>query len=281
MTPSWPALGNLAQTAENIRVGCYTRRVPLRDKTAIITGASGGIGHATALEFARRGARAVGIHYSTSKEAANYLAGEVRKLGSKALLLQADVAKVDDVRRMFNQFASEYGVIDIVVAMAGYPTSKAAWFADPLTLTNEHWNGPWNIDVRGSYHCIQTAFPYMREQGHGRIVLFSSTPGVEGDATGLQFTVAKAATRTLVKSLAPLLAKHNIGLNAVAPGSIATPANLKAYESGQLDQLMRAIPLGRLGTPQEVARVAAFLASDDSSYVVGQTIVVDGGEVRL
>ena len=104
---------------------------------------------------------------------------------------------------------------------------------------------------------------------------------MEGDAAGLQFTVAKAANRILVKSLAPVLGRYNINLNAIAPGSVETEANLKVYKKSDVDELIKNIPLGRFGRPEEIAKVAAFLASDNSSYITGQTIVVDGGEVRL
>ncbi len=253
----------------------------LKDKTAIITGASGDIGSVAALEFAKEGAKAIGVHYSSSEAKAVELASKIKELGSNAIVLKADVSRAYDVKAMVRKFVDKFKSIDVIVAFAGYPTSRENWFADPLDLSDEDLDKPFNIDFKGSYHCIRYAIPYMKKQKHGKIVLISSTPGVEGDAAGLQFTVAKAANRILVKSLAPVLGRHNINLNAIAPGSVETEANLKVYKKSDVDELIKNIPLGRFGRPEEIAKVAAFLASDNSSYITGQTIVVDGGEVRL
>jgi len=252
----------------------------LKDKTALITGASGGIGSVTALEFAKEGAK-VGVHYSASEAKAIEIVNKIKELGSSAMALKADVSKAYEVKAMFQKFADKFKRLDIVVAFAGYNTSRESWFADPLDVSDEELDKPWNIDVKGSYHCIRYAIPHMKKQKYGKIILISSTPGVEGDSAGLQFTIAKAANRILVKSLAPVLGKYSINLNAIAPGSIATEANIKSYKKNEMEELVKNIPLGRFGNPEEVAKVAAFLASDNSSYITGQTIVVDGGEVRL
>jgi len=253
----------------------------LKDKTAIITGASGGIGSATALEFAKEGAKAIGVHYSASEVKAIEVVNKIKQLGSNAIALKADVSKAYEVKAMIQKFIEKFKRIDIVVAFAGYPTSRESWFADPLDISDDDLDKPWDVDLKGSYHCIRYAVPYMKKQKYGKIILMSSTPAIEGDATGLQFTIAKAASRILVKSLAPVLGKFNINLNAIAPGSIATEANIKSYKKNEIDEVVKDIPLGRFGKPEEIAKVAAFLASDNSSYIIGQTIVVDGGEVRL
>jgi len=253
----------------------------LKDKTAIITGASGGIGSVAALEFAKEGAKAIGVHYSSSEAKAIEIAKKIKESGAAAITLKADVSKAYEVKAMIQKFVEKFKRIDIVVAFAGYPTSRESWFVDPLDISDDELDRPWNIDVKGSYHCIRYALPYMKKQKYGKIIFVSSTPAIEGDATGLQFTMAKAANRILVKSLAPVLGKYNINLNAIAPGSIATEENLRSYKKNEIDELIKNIPLGRFGTPEEVAKIAAFLASDNSSYITGQTIVVDGGEVRL
>lgn len=252
----------------------------LDGKTALIIGASGGIGRITALEFAREGAESIALHYSRSKDRALKILNEIKKLGSNGMTVKADVSNYDDVKSMVGLVAKKFGTIDVLVVYAGYPARKEEWFADPLNLPDDALDNPWNVDLKGSYHCIRAAVPYMRKQKHGRIILVSSTPGVSGDPVGLGFTLAKSAVRALVRSLPPVLGS-NICINAIAPGSIGTEANLKIYTKKQIKDLLKTVPLKRFGEPMEIAKVAVFLASDDSSYINGQTIVVDGGEVRL
>jgi len=252
----------------------------LDGKTALITGASGGLGRITALEFAKEGAKSIAVHYSRSEDKALKTLNEIKNLGSNGIAVRADVSNYDDVKSMFALVEKKFGVIDILVAYAGYPAKKEDWFADPLNLPDDALDNPWNIDLKGSYHCIRAAVPYMKKQKHGKIILVSSTPGVSGDPVGLGFTLAKSAVRALVRSLAPVLGP-DIHINAIAPGSIGTEANLKNYTKEQMKDLIKTVPLKRFGEPVEVAKIAVFLASDDSSYVNGQTIVVDGGEVRL
>ncbi len=252
----------------------------LDGKTALITGASGGMGRVTSLEFAKERAKSIAVHYSQSEEKAVKTLNEIKKVGSNGITVKSDVSNYDDVKSMINLVAKEFGVIDILVAYAGYPAKREDWYADPLNLSDEALDHPWNIDLKGSYHCIRAVYPYMRKQKQGKIILVSSTPGVSGDPVGLEFTLAKSAVRALVRSLAAIL-EPDIRINAIAPGSIGTDANLKNYNKEQMDDLIKTVPLKRFGEPVEVARVAVFLASDDSSYITGQTIVVDGGEVRL
>jgi 3-oxoacyl-[acyl-carrier protein] reductase len=252
----------------------------LKGKRVLMTGASGGIGKVTALEFAKEGAKSIAVHYSTSEDKAMKTLAEIKKLGSTGITVKADVSDYEEVESMIDLVVRKFGVVDIMVAYAGYPASKEDWFADPLDLSDDALDNPWSVDLKGSYHCIRALVPYMRKQKHGNIILVSSTPGVSGDATGLNFTLAKSAVRALVRSLAPVLGP-NIRINAIAPGSIETEANLKTYTKQQMNDLIKTVPLKRFGEPVEVAKVAVFLASDDSSYIDGQTIVVDGGEVRL
>jgi 3-oxoacyl-[acyl-carrier protein] reductase len=252
----------------------------LDGKVAIITGASGGMGYATALKFAREGAKAIVIHYSSSEEKAKKLLEQIKDIGSKGLTIRANVSKYDEVKSMVDITVKKFGRIDIIVACAGFPAKKEYWNVDPLSLEDDIIDAPWNTDLKGSYNCVRAVVPYMRKQKYGKIILVSSTPGVSGDAVGLSFTLAKTAVRALVRSLAPVLGPEII-INAIAPGSIGTEANLKNYSQKQKKEMVRTVPLRRFGEPDEVANVGVFLASDDSSYITGQTIVVDGGEVRL
>jgi 3-oxoacyl-[acyl-carrier protein] reductase len=252
----------------------------LDGKIAVITGSTGGMGRVTALKFAKEGARAIALHYSSSEDKAKKVLEEIKRMGSDGLIVKADVSKYNEVKSMVDLTVKRFGRIDIVVAYAGFPARKEYWNADPLSLTDEMLDDPWNIDLKGSYHCIRSAVPYMRKQKYGKIILVSSTPGVSGDPIGLGFTLAKTAVRALVRSLAPVLGP-DISINAIAPGSIGTEANLRNYTEKQKKEMVKTVPAGRFGKPEEVASVAAFLASDDSSYITGQTIVVDGGEIRL
>jgi len=252
----------------------------LKGKVALITGSTSGLGYVTALKFAEEGAKGLALQYSSSVDKASKLIREIKSIGSNTLLVRADVSKYNEVKSMIDSIVKKFGRIDIIVTYAGFPAKKEYWNADPLQLTDEMLDDPWNIDLKGSYYCIKAAVPYMRKQKNGKIILVSSTPGVSGDHIGLGFTLAKTAVRALVRSLAPVLAP-SILINVIAPGSIATEANLKNYTSGQKREMIKSIPLGRFGKPEEVANAALFLASDDSSYITGQTIVVDGGEIRL
>lgn len=252
----------------------------LDGKTALITGASGGMGRITCLEFAREGCKSIAVHYASSEDKALKVLDEIRKLGSDGMTVKADVSSYEQVKFMVDTVVEKFGAIDIVVAYAGYPARKEDWHADPLGLSDSALDNPWNTDLKGSYHCIRAVVPYMKRQKWGRIVLISSTPGVSGDHVGLGFTLAKSAVRALVRSL-PAVLGPEICINAIAPGSISTEANMKNYTKEQIDDLTRTVPLKRFGEPAEIAKAAVFLASDDSSYINGQTMVVDGGEIRL
>lgn len=251
----------------------------LDGKIALVTGASGGIGKAVAIEFAKEGAKGIAVHYGSSEEKALKVVEEIKNLGSDAIAVKADVSKEEEVAAMIDKILKTYGRIDVVAAFAGYPASD--WNIDPLELTSDHFDKPWNIDVKGTYFTIKHSAPHMRKQKYGKIIVVSSTPGIVGDSTGLQYTLAKSANRSLVRSLVEKLGPDGIYINAIAPGSVGTEANLKNYSEKQIKEMSKGIPLGRFGEPVEIAKVAVFLASDDSNYVNGQTIVVDGGEITL
>ena len=252
----------------------------LEGKIALITGASGGIGRVTAIKFAKEGVNPLALHYSSSEDKAKKVLEEIKSMNVNGLLVKSDVSNYSEVKSMVDLLINKFGRIDILVAYAGFPAKKEYWNADPLDLTDEMLDGPWNTDLKGSYHCIKAVVPHMRRKKYGKIILVSSTPGVSGDPVGLGFTLAKTAVRSLVRSLAPVLGSE-IFINAISPGSIDTEANLKNYNEKQKNEMIRTVPLGRFGKPEEIANAAIFLASDDSSYITGQTLVVDGGEIRL
>lgn len=255
----------------------------LQGKRVLITGASGGIGKAIALRFAEHRARLALQYRDESK-----ITRVIKEIRSKddyykddnAIALKADVSNYDDVASMLNIIEERFKGIDVLIAAAGYPISMEEWFVDPLSVSDELLDKVWRVDLKGSYHCVRAAAPMMKRQGHGSIVLIGSTPALVGDAHGLAYTLAKAAIVALVKSLALILAPE-VRINCLALGSIATDANLSILSSREVDEMSKSIPLRRFGRAEEVADVALFLASDASSYITGQSIVVDGGEVRL
>ena len=249
----------------------------LSDKTAIITGSSGGIGRATALEFAREGADVV-IHYGRRQSAAQEVASQISSLGRRAMTAQVDFTNLDsapaEVRKMVDETIKQFGRVDILVNLAGYP-AKGEWNKRFLDLTPEDFYKPINVDLFGSFLCVREVAPHMLKQKKGVIVNVSSTPALSGHDKGFAFTVAKAGIIGLTKALAVELAP-DVRVNAVALGNIETEwvsdLSPELLEGAQMENLVR-----RFGKPEEVARSIAFLCSDESSFVNGQTIVLDGG----
>jgi len=246
-------------------------------KAAIVTGSSGGIGRATALEFAKEGADVV-IHYATRQSAAERVASEISALGRRAIVAQVNFADRDqallEVKEMVNQAVEEFGRVDVLVNLAGYP-ARGEWNKRFFDLTPEDFFKPINVDLYGSFLCAREAAPYMINQGKGVIVNVSSTPALSGHDKGFAFTVAKAGVIGLTKALAVELAPH-VRVNTVALGNIETEW-VSELSPEQLEREQRENLLRRFGKPEEVARGIVFLCSDNSSFVNGQTIVLDGG----
>ncbi len=247
----------------------------LEGKVALITGASGGMGRATAVEFAREGARAIGVHYSSSRERAAKIVEEVKRLGTEARALGADVGKPDEARGLVQAVVKAWGTLDVLVCYAGHPFRRGEWFAKFEELKPEDLMAPIRTDLLGSVYCCQAAAEHMKPRRTGHIVLVASTPAITGDVVGISYLIAKAGILGLTKALALYLGPSNIQVNAVAPGSIKTQA-MDLTEEEERD-LAREGALKRLGTPEEVARKVVFLASEDASFTTGQTLVVDGG----
>jgi 3-oxoacyl-[acyl-carrier protein] reductase len=249
----------------------------LAGKTAIITGSTGGIGRATALEFAKEGASVV-VHYGKRQSMAKEIAGQIHSQGGSAITAQVDFTNLDsapsEVRKMVDETVKKFGGIDILVNMAGYP-AKGEWNKRFLDLTPEDFYKPINVDLFGSFLCVREVAPRMLEQKRGVIVNVSSTPALSGHDKGFAFTVAKAGIIGLTKALAVELAPH-VRVNAVALGNIETEwvseLSPEQLEREQHENLVR-----RFGKPEEIAKSIAFLCSDESSFVNGQTIVLDGG----
>ncbi len=256
----------------------------LNGKRVLITGASGGIGRSIALKLAEYNTK-LALQYRDEHKITKVIediksVNDYYSNDDNIIALYADVSSYDNVKAMVDQMEERFNGIDALVAAAGYPISKEEWFTDPLSISDDLLDRPWNIDLKGSYHCVRAVAPIMKRQGHGSIVLVGSTPALVGDFYGLAYTLAKAAVIALVKSLALVLAPE-IRINCIVLGSIATDANLRILSSKEVDEMSKNIPLKRFGRAEEVADVAVFLVSDNSAYITGQSIVVDGGEVRL
>ncbi|MEM0364944.1 MAG: SDR family NAD(P)-dependent oxidoreductase [Candidatus Nitrosocaldus sp.] len=253
----------------------------MKGKRVLITGASGGIGRATALLLAGMGAR-LALHYLSNEYGIDSLLEEIEgRYGKDCVVkVKADVSRYDEVNAMVDAVIKRFNGIDALIALAGYPMRREVWFADPLGLTDDVLDKPWSVDLKGSYNCIKAIVPYMKRQGNGSIVLVSSTPSIAGDAHGLAYTLAKASIIALTRSLALVLAPE-VRINCVALGSISSEANMRGYDEDQIAAMLKSIPMRRFGTPEEAAKAIAFLASDDASYMTGQVVVVDGGEVRV
>ncbi|BAB06210.1 3-oxoacyl-[acyl-carrier-protein] reductase [Halalkalibacterium halodurans] len=244
----------------------------LQGKTAIVTGASRGIGRATAMELARHGANVV-VNYAGNKEKAEKVVAEIKELGVEAIAIQADVADSESVQAMVKETIDTFGAVDILVNNAGITRDNLF-----MRMKEEDWDAVIDTNLKGVFHCSKAVTRPMMKQRFGRIINVSSVVGAIGNAGQANYVAAKAGVIGLTKTLARELANRNITVNAVAPGFIETdmtgelPEDVKAQMLGQ-------IPLARLGQPEEVAKAVRFLASDDASYLTGQTIHVNGGMV--
>ena len=247
---------------------------------AIITGASSGIGASVAEALAISGADVV-IGYHTGEEAAQKTVAQLKAVGARALAVQADVSKEPDVLRLFDEAVQAFGRIDILVANSG--VQKDAKVAD---MSLEDWNTVIDINLTGQFLCAREAVRRFRRQpaesrparSAGVIITMSSVHEVIPWAGHLNYASAKGGVRMLTRSLAQEVAADGIRVNAIAPGAIRTPINKEAWETEEaLTRLLRLIPYGRIGEPEDVARAAVWLASDEADYVTGTTLFVDGG----
>ncbi len=249
----------------------------LTGKTALVTGASSGIGAATAVLLAELGAR-VAIGYWRNAEGATGVCERIRAAGGRAIAIRADVRHAEEARGMVTRTSEALGGIDILVNNAGSLVKRI-----PLQqITEEAWNDVMDLNLKSAVVCSQAVAPGMIERRAGAIVNVVSIAGRNGGGPGAgAYSSAKGGLITFTKSLARELAPHGVRVNAVSPGTIDTPFHQVFSTPEMIQNVVKTIPLGRVGRSEECATAIAFLASDAASYVVGETIEVNGGQLML
>jgi 3-oxoacyl-[acyl-carrier protein] reductase len=241
----------------------------LKDKKAIVTGAGQGIGRSIALKMAQEGADVVIVEWNP--ETGNQTKKEVEALGRKALFIAVDVANQKQVQNTVVEILKIWGRIDILVNNAGFDRG-----ATLLKVKEEDWDAVLDVHLKGTMNCIQAVAPHMIEHQYGKIINISSIYGKSGGVAAISYSAAKAGIIGLTKSVARELGSYQINVNVVLPGLILTPTIAKMAEKYR-NMIIERTPLGRIGQPEEVANVVAFLASDEASFMTGATIEVSGG----
>jgi len=246
----------------------------LAGRVVLVTGGSRGIGRAIALAFAKEGAK-VCINYIRAEDKAKEVAEEINALGGEALVVRADVSKLDEVKRMISRIIDHFGRIDVLVNNAGIFLK-----GDITEMGNEEFyrilDRMWEVNVKGVIYCCKESIKYMMENRSGRIINIASIAGIGTAFPGTTaYAITKAAVIMLTKRLAFELGRYGITVNAIAPGLIltdmVTPEAVKLAEERSL--------LKRVGRPEEIANLAVFLASEEADYITGQIIVIDGGRI--
>ncbi|MHB8155340.1 MAG: 3-oxoacyl-[acyl-carrier-protein] reductase [Candidatus Omnitrophota bacterium] len=243
----------------------------LEGKVALITGGARGIGQAIAMTFAKEGADIVVA--DVNLEIAQKTALDIEGLGRKAMALAMDVTNYDLVEEGINKILDKMGKVDILVNNAGITKDNLI-----LRMSQADWDAVINVNLKGTFNCIKAVSRPMIKQRSGRIISIASIIGLIGNPGQANYAASKAGIIALTKTVAKELASRNINANAVAPGFIQTEMTAKLSEEIK-KKMLEAIPLGKLGTPEDVAQVCLFLASPESSYITGQTITIDGGMV--
>ena len=241
----------------------------LEEKVAIVTGSSKGIGRAIAIELARSGAKVVVS--GRNQERVEQVRNEIKKENTEVIAVVADVSKMDDAVNLVNKTLEKWERVDILVNNAGITRDRLI-----IRMTNEDWQEVLNTNLTGTFNCIKSVTRQMMKQKNGSIINITSVVGIMGNVGQANYAASKAGIIGLTKTVARELASRNITCNAVAPGYIETEL------TGELDEkikenLRQQIPLERIGTIEDVAKVVTFLASDNASYITGQVINVDGG----
>lgn len=242
------------------------------EKTALVTGASRGIGRAIALALAAKGF-AVALNYAGSHDAAEAVKKEIEEAGGKAFTIQGDVSKSEDVDRIFKAVKDEFGGLDVLVNNAGINRDALL-----IRMKESNWDDVIATDLKSDFLTTKAAAAMMMRKRKGSIINISSVVGIMGNIGQANYAAAKAGVIGLTKACAKEMAARNIRVNAVAPGFIET-AMTDGIPEKIREGMISSIPMGRMGQPEDIAKAVCFLVSDDSSYITGQVLVVDGGLV--
>ena len=252
----------------------------LKGQAALVTGADSGIGKAVALALAGAGAKLV-INYAHNHYAAEATVNEIKAAGGEAIAVQADVSHEAEVKAMFAQMYAQYGTIDILVNNAGL--QKDSKFVD---MTLDDWNTVISVNLTGQFLCAREAAREFirrgvveeRSRAAGKIICMSSVHEVIPWGGHVNYAASKGGINMFMKSIAQELAPHKIRVAGIGPGAIQTPINKDAWETPEaLDKLLTLIPYNRIGKPEDIGKLAAWLASDEADYITGTTIFMDGG----
>ena len=244
----------------------------LKDKVALVTGSSRGVGKSIALAFAKEGAKVM-INYTSNEKAANEVLETIQKMGGQAKVFKADVAKKAEAQALVQATVDAFGGLDILVNNAGFTRP-----AMMLKMTEEQWDAVVNIHLKGAWLCAQAAAPHMIAKNGGKIINVTSVAGMVGTVGQINYSAAKGGVISMTKSMARELARNNICANVISLGIVPTDMSEKITTDEKLKEIyMNRILLKRFGETEELTPAFVFLASDDANYITGQLLAVDGG----
>jgi 3-oxoacyl-[acyl-carrier protein] reductase len=244
----------------------------LKDKIALVTGSSRGVGRAVALGFAKQGANVV-VNYTSNENAANEVVETIQSMGGKAIAVKADVAQKAEAENLVNSAIDTFGRLDILVNNAGFTRP-----AMMIKMTEDQWDQVVDIHLKGAFLCAQAAGLHMKEQKSGKIINVTSVAGIVGTVGQINYSAAKGGIISMTKSIARELARYNVCANVISLGIVATDMTEKIRSDEKLKEIyMNRILLKRFAEADDIAPAFVFLASDESNYITGQLLCVDGG----
>ena len=240
------------------------------NKVALVTGSSRGIGHAIAIELAKSDFDII-VNNDRNPREGFEVVNEINKIGQRAIYIQADISDPDQVKKMTEKIINKFGRIDILINNAGIVMDKKL-----VNMDIDRWNKVISVNLTGTFNCTKSVIKYMLKQGGGKIINISSIVGEIGNIGQANYAASKGGVISFTKTIAKEYASEGIIVNAVAPGFIRTKM-VENIPEKVIEKILKQIPLGRLGEPEEVAKLVRFLSSDDAKYITGQVININGG----